>query len=68
MCTWTTEDCQLHRLTDASSKHALAQRQEQTQQNARECRPLTDALVQVLHKTPLVQRNVDINVCTGVCA
>ena len=48
-CMWTTEDCCLHRLTNTSSRHALAQEHEHTQKNARECRPLP----QVPHKTLL---------------
>ena len=36
--------------TNASSKHALAQVHERTQQKARERRPLMDALVQVPHQ------------------
>ena len=50
---WTTEDHWLHRLICTSSKHALVQVHEQTQQNTRECRSLTDTLVQVPHETPL---------------
>lgn len=50
---WTTEDHWLHRLTNASSKHALVQVHERAQQNAREHRPLTGALAQVPRKTPL---------------
>ena len=47
---WTTEDCWLHRLINTSSKHALGQVHKWTLQNARESRPLTDALAQVPHK------------------
>ena len=50
---WTTEDHGLHRFTNAGSKHALAQVHGRTQQNARERRPLTDALAKVPQKTPL---------------
>ena len=54
MCMWTTEDHWLHRLTTASSKHALVvQVHERTQQNAKEHRPLPDALVPVPLKTLL---------------
>ena len=35
-CMWTREGCKLHGVTNASSKHALVQVHEQTQQNARE--------------------------------
>lgn len=47
MCMWMTEDCCLHRVTNASSKH------KRRQQNQRERRPTTDALVQVPHITSL---------------
>ena len=50
------EGLRLHRLTNATSKHALVQVHEQTQQNAREPRPLTNALAQVPHKTLLGTR------------
>ena len=40
-------------LTNDSSKHSLAQVHKPTQQNARVSRPLTDAQVQVPHKTAL---------------
>ena len=61
-CMWTTEDSWLHRLTNASSKHALAQMYEWAQQNAQECRPLTNALAQVPHRTLLrAWRNVDMH-------
>ena len=43
----------LHRLTNASSMHALGQVHEQTQDSAREHRPLLDTLAQVPNKTPL---------------
>lgn len=42
--------------TNVSSKHALVQVHESTQQNAREVRPLTDKLVQVPCKTSLDMR------------
>ena len=45
-----------HRVTNATAKHALVYVNERTQQNAREGRPLTDARVQVPHKTPLGTR------------
>ena len=35
-CMWTREGCKLHGVTNASSKHALVQVHEQTQQNTRE--------------------------------
>ena len=47
---WTTEDRWLHRLTNASSKHALMQVHKQTQQNAREHRTLTDVQAQAPYK------------------
>ena len=50
---WTREGCKLHGVTNASSEHALVQVHEQTQQNTRECRPLTDTLVQVPDETPM---------------
>ena len=52
---WTTEDRRPHRLANTSSKDALVQVHKRTQQNARERRPLTDALAQVSHKTLLVR-------------
>ena len=50
---WTTEDRWLHRLSNASSTHALGQMHEQIQPNAREHRPVPHALTQVPQKTPL---------------
>ena len=50
---WTREDHWLQRLTNASSKHALVQMHERTQQHARESRPLTEALAQIPNKTSL---------------
>ena len=68
-CMWTTEDCWLHRLTNAGSTHALAQVHEQTTQSARECRPLLHALAKVPKKYHWAWRNVDIwGECTGACA
>ena len=49
----TREERWLHRLTNASSNHALTQVNKQTQPNTRECRPLMDALVKACYKTPL---------------
>ena len=40
----------------------------QTQENAQESRPLTDALAQAPSKTLLVRRKVDTGVCTGMRA
>ena len=56
------------RPTSASSKHALAHAAGTNTAECKERRPLTDALVQALHKTLLVRRKVHIGVCTGTCA
>ena len=65
---WTTEDHWLHRLTSTSSVHALVLVNKQTQQNARELRPLMDALAQVPHKTPLsMKERWHWRVCWCVC-
>lgn len=53
ICMGTTEDHWMHRVSNTSSKHVLAQLHEQKKQNAREYRSLTDALAQVPHKTVL---------------
>jgi len=53
MHTWSTEDRWLHRLSNTCSKHELTQVHEQTLQNARKRRPLTDPLTP--HKTSASQ-------------
>ena len=45
-----------YRVTNTSSEHALALVHKQTQQKARECKPLMHALAQVPHKTLLGMR------------
>ena len=63
---WTTEQCWLHSLTNASSMQVQVHKQ--TQQKARNTYPSKMHWHRCLTKHCQAQRSVDIGECTGVCA
>ena len=68
ICMGTTEDHWMHRVSNTSSKHVLAQLHEQKKQNAREWDPWQMHWHKCLTKHFCTRRNVDLCECTGVCA